>query len=251
MGTHLAGGIAHDFNNLLGAVLAQAELALEELAAGSHPEVATDGSRNVVIHGSEIVRAVADLCRKDSEDLRTRSTFLGIIKQMVDLFEVFSLQSTPRWKLIWQKDLPAIRANAAQLRQIIVTLITNASEAIGDRDGVNRVATGHVAIDRPAAAVEKGVTEGDCTCNWMYPTRGAACRRKPTVGVFDPFFRKSPGRGLGLAVVQGIVQSLRGAIHLASEPGKGTTFQILLPSEAGAEGTGDPIPQAEEVHNRR
>ena len=239
----LASGIAHDFNNLLGAVLAQAELALEELAAGSHPEEELQRIKNVVIHGSEIVRQLLIYAGKDSEDLELIDVS-RIIKQMVDLFEV-SVSKHAALEIDLAKDLPAIRANAAQLRQIIVNLITNASEAIGDRDGVIRVATGHVAIDRPAA-VSRGVTEGDYVQLDVSDT-GRGMSPETQVRVFDPFFTtKSPGRGLGLAVVQGFVRKLRGAIHVASEPGKGTTFQILLPSEAGAEGTGDPIPQAED-----
>jgi len=100
-------------------------------------------------------------------------------------------------------------------------------------------------LDR-AAAVWKGVTEGDYVQVEVSDT-GGGMPLETQARVFDPFFTtKSPGRGLGLAVVQGFVRKLRGAIHLASEPGKGTTFQILLPFEAGAEATAGPIPRAEE-----
>jgi len=240
----LASGIAHDFNNLLGAVLAQADLALAELAAGSHPEEELQRIRDVAIHGAEIVRQLMIYAGKESESLELIDVS-RIIQQMVDLFKV-AVSKHAALEIDLAKDLPAVRANAALLRQIVVNLVTNASEAIGDRDGVIRVATEHVAIDR-AAATSKGVSEGVYVQLEISDT-GPGMSPETQARMFDPFFTtKSTGRGLGLAVVQGCVRKLGGAIHFASEPGKGTTFQILLPLEAGAEATAGPIPQAEEV----
>jgi CheY-like chemotaxis protein len=136
------------------------------------------------------------------------------------------------------KDLPAIHADAAQLRQIVLNLVTNASEAIGDRDGVVRVTTRCVRagedspggiLSHPADIHYVQLVVSD-TGRGMFP--GVQAK------VFDPFTTKSAGHGLGLAIVDGIVRSLHGKIDLASEPGKGTTFQIFLPCEGIA-----PIPE--------
>jgi CheY-like chemotaxis protein len=124
-----------------------------------------------------------------------------------------------------------------QIRQIVMNLITNASDAIGDRDGVIRVITRRLTLTGESAPIS--FPDGDYVELEVSDT-GRGMSTKTQAKVFDPFFTtKSAGRGLGLAVVQGIVRSLGGAIHLTSEPDKGTTFQILLPcaeSTAGARG---------------
>jgi CheY-like chemotaxis protein len=127
--------------------------------------------------------------------------------------------------------LPAVRASAAQLRQIVMNLITNASDAIGDRDGVIRVITRRVTLKRESAGSSfRTLPDGEYLQLEVSDT-GRGMSPQTQARVFDPFFTtKSAGRGLGLAVVQGIVRSLGGAIHLASEPDKGTTFLVLLPS---------------------
>jgi CheY-like chemotaxis protein len=111
-----------------------------------------------------------------------------------------------------------------------MNLVTNASDAIGDRDGVIRVITRRVGTEGAATAISSGsLANGDYVQLEVSDT-GLGMSPQTQAKVFDPFFTtKSAGRGLGLAVVQGIVRSLGGAIHLASEPNKGTTFQVLLP----------------------
>jgi two-component system cell cycle sensor histidine kinase/response regulator CckA len=167
------------------------------------------------------------------------------VKDMLDLLKVsVSKRAVIETDLV--QDLPAVRANGAQIRQIVMNLVTNASEAIGDRDGVIRLTTARVTIGRDAAN-SKGVTQGDYVQLAVSDT-GGGMQVETQARVFDPFFTtKAAGRGIGLAVVQGNVLKLRGAIHLVSEPGKGTTFQILLPSEAGVGATAGPVRGAEEA----
>lgn len=212
----LAGGIAHDFNNLLGAVQAQAELGLSELDAGSSCKKELNAISEVAMRGSEIVRQLMIYAGKESEavgpvDLsKTVEEMLSLLKVSVTKHALIEAHLDP--------DLPAIQANAAQLRQIVMNLITNASDAIGDRDGVIRVIT-RTLPDGEFVELEVSDT-------------GRGMSQQTQAKVFDPFFTtKSLGRGLGMAVVQGIVRNLGGAIHLATEPDKGTTFQVLLPSE--------------------
>jgi len=224
----LAGGIAHDFNNLLSAVEAQAELALAELDGGSSCKEELKSIREVAIRGSEIVRQLMIYAGKESAvvglvDLsKTVDEMLALLKVSVTKHAVI--------KADLDQDLPAIRASAAQIRQIVMNLITNASDAIGDRDGVIRVITRRVALKGESAAFSsRTLGDGDYVALEVADT-GRGMPLQTQEKVFDPFFTtKSAGRGLGLAVVQGIVRSLGGAIHLTSEPGKGTTFRILLP----------------------
>jgi len=240
----LAGGIAHDFNNLLGGILAQADLAMVELASGSEPAEELQRIRDVAIHGAEIVRQLMLFAGEESEHLELID-LSQIIKQMVDLFKA-SVAKGAALETHLDMELPAIRANAAELRQIVMNLITNASEALGDRDGVIRLTTKHVTV-RPVAAISKGVTEGDYVQLEVSDT-GRGMSSETQARMFDPFFTtKSAGRGLGLAAVGGIVRKLRGAIDVVSEPGKGATFQILLPSEVGVRVIAGPFRSAGEA----
>jgi PAS domain S-box-containing protein len=226
----LASGIAHDFNNVLGGVLAQADLALTELEDGSSPEQELKAIRNAAIRGSEVVRELLIYAGKDSE-IRELVDLSQIVKEMLELLTV-SISKHAILDIDVGQDLPAVRANPAQIRQIVMNLIVNASEALAEREGIIRLATRYVKGGKDSSALtsdplsEGGYIEldvSDTGCGMSAETRAR---------VFDPFFTtKSAGHGLGLAVVNGIVRSLHGKIHLTSKPGIGTTFKILLPCD--------------------
>jgi CheY-like chemotaxis protein/two-component sensor histidine kinase len=224
----LAGGIAHDFNNLLGGVLAQAELALGELAAGLHPEEELKSIRNVAIRGSEIVRQLMIYAGKENPviglvDLsETIRDMMELLKVSVSKHVVLEMELSP--------DLPAVQANAAQLRQIVLNLVMNASDAIGDQDGVIRVATRCVKTGQKlSGGISRLLVDGDYLELEVSDT-GHGMTPETQAKAFDPFFTtKSAGHGLGLAVVDGIVRSLGGAIRFTSDLGRGTSFRILLP----------------------
>src|SRR3954454_1723394 len=225
----LATGIAHDFNNLLGGVLGQAELALNELAVGSPPEEELKAIRDVAIHGSEIVRELMIYAGKDSV-VREPVDLSQIVKEMLELLKI-SVSKHATLETDFSEDIPPVWANAAQIRQVVMNVVANASEALGERDGVIRVSTRSVKIDLDSsAAISNHFADGnylqlevsDTGCGMSDETRARA---------FDPFFStKSTGHGLGLAVVSGIVRGLGGAVRVTSELGKGTTFRIFLPS---------------------
>jgi two-component system, cell cycle sensor histidine kinase and response regulator CckA len=224
----LASGIAHDFNNLLGGVLSQAELALEELAAGLLPEEELKRIRAVAIRGSEIVRQLMIYAGKETEVVELVDVS-RITEEMLELLKA-SVSKHAVLETDLGKDLPAVRANAAQLRQVVMNLITNASEAIGDRNGAIRVTTRRVFVGRNSAVTaSERLSAGDYLQLEVSDT-GRGMAPETQARVFDPFFTtKSAGRGLGLPVVHGIVRGLHGAIRLTSAPGAGSTFQILLP----------------------
>ena len=150
----LAGGIAHDFNNLLGGILAHSELALAELASGSRPEEELERIRAVAIRGAEIVRQLMIYAGQESEVLELVDVS-AIVEDMLELLKV-SVSKHAAVETDLGKDLPAVRANPAQIRQVVMNLITNASEAIGDRDGVIRVTTGRVTVGRDSPAGDLG-----------------------------------------------------------------------------------------------
>ena len=222
----LAGGIAHDFNNLLGAVLAQAELALAELAEGASPEGELNAIRDVAMRGSEIVRELMIYAGQESEVLEPVDVS-EIVEGMLELLKI-SISKHATLETDLSNHLPAIQATVAQISQLVMNLATNASEAMGDRDGVIRVTTQHVVVAHGSQLSER-LAGGEYVQLEVSDT-GGGMSPETQARVFDPFFStKSPGRGLGLALVQGIVRRLGGTINLASEPGHGTSFQVLLP----------------------
>ena len=129
----LASGIAHDFNNLLGAVIAQAELARAEYGAGESPETHLGAIETTAVRGSDIVRQLMVYAGTDRQPLQLVD-LSAVVEEMLGLLKV-SVSKHAALETDLAENLPAVRANAAQLRQIVLNLITNASEAIGSRDG--------------------------------------------------------------------------------------------------------------------
>jgi PAS domain S-box-containing protein len=232
----LANGIAHDFNNLLGAVVAQAELALDDLSAGLRPEEELRAIRDIAVRGSEIVRQLMIYAGEEKEVLGPVDISQAV-EEMIGLLRV-SISKNATLDTDLGKCLPAVRANAGQISQIVINLVTNASEAIGTRDGAIRVTTR--CVTTPEGEYLKLVVSD--TGEGMSPDTQAR--------VFDPFFTtKAAGRGLGLAVVQGIVRVLGGSIRIDSEPDRGATFEILLPcAETAAADTAGGGAACEEEH---
>jgi len=241
----LASGIAHDFNNLLGGVLAQAELGLAGLAPGSNPEAELKAVRDAALRGSEIVRELMVYAGKETAVVELVGVS-QIVAEMLEFLKV-SVSKHAVMEANLGKDLPPVQANAAQLRQIVMNLVTNASDAIGDRDGVIRVSTSQLKVGRDSGKLSDRLADGDYLQLEVTDTgRGMSLETKAKL--FDPFFTtKSAGHGLGLAVVQGIVRGLGGSIDVMSEPGNGTTFQILLPfAETAGPATRDAVSAIEE-----
>jgi PAS domain S-box-containing protein len=236
----LAAGIAHDFNNLLGAVLVQAEMALMELGAGSNPEEELRTIRGVAVRGADVVRQLMTYAGKESPAFgpvdisQTIGEMNGLLNVSVPKHVLLELQLG--------KDLPFVRANPAQLQQVVMNLVTNASDAVGQRGGLIRVTTSCVDVHRDSWGVSQGLDEGDHVQLEVSDT-GCGMPPETQARVFDPFFTtKSAGHGLGLSIIHGIVRGLNGAIQVMSDPGKGTTFKILLPAAEAMAGQIDAVP---------
>ena len=166
----LAGGIAHDFNNLLGGVLAFSELALAELADGSNPAEELHRIRDASMRGAEIVRQLMVYAGEETEALESVD-ISEIVKDMLELLKV-SVSKHVRVETDLGTELRTVRANPSQIRQVVMNLFYNASEAIGDRDGVIRVTTAQVTADPGASLVTMWPRAN--TCGWRSLTQVAA-----------------------------------------------------------------------------
>ena len=227
----LAGGIAHDFNNLLTGILGNADLALADLS----PVAPARESVEAIETGA---RRAAELCRQllaysgKGRFLVQPLDVMELVQEMGHLLSV-SISKKVMLKYHFAKSLPAVEADATQMRQTIMNLILNASEAIGDRSGVISVTTGLAHCDPEylkTCFVADGIQPGDFVYLEVADT-GQGMDKATQDRIFDPFFTtKFTGRGLGLAAVLGIVRGHRGAIKVYSEVGRGSTFKLLFPA---------------------
>jgi CheY-like chemotaxis protein len=148
-------------------------------------------------------------------------------------------------------NLPTVRANAAQIRQVFMNLITNASEALEQKEGVISVSLATLKSGpSPSDEEVSGLPEGEYV---RLVVADSGCGMTPEIQakIFDPFFTtKFAGRGLGLGAVQGIVRSHGGTIRLTSAPGQGSRFDILLPCAQNVEGGGDNEVRSSDVDVR-
>jgi PAS domain S-box-containing protein len=226
----LAGGIAHDFNNLLTVVLGGAELAMSDLAPG-------DPARRSIGQIRDAGRRAADL----TNQLLAYAGRGQITVEPVDLSELIGgmeelLKVSISKKAVLRSELaeglPRISGDAGQISQVVLNLITNASEALGDEKGVIKVVTdviNHHGEYRPNTYPPVGLTAGTYAYLSVRDS-GEGMDPETEPRVFEPFFTtKASGRGLGLSAVLGIVQAHAGAVSIETELGAGTTFQVLFP----------------------
>jgi two-component system, cell cycle sensor histidine kinase and response regulator CckA len=152
-----------------------------------------------------------------------------LVEEMLELLKV-SISKQVALKINLDKYLPAAWGSAPQIRQVVMNLVINASEAIGEKEGVISVTTSRVEEGwRSGVDNEKDLRPGDYVRLEVSDT-GCGMTEEASAKIFDPFFTtKFPGRGLGLAVVRGIVRDHGGTVDVASAPGQGATFQVLLP----------------------
>jgi two-component system cell cycle sensor histidine kinase/response regulator CckA len=226
----LAGGIAHDFNNLLTVILGNTSLALGTLPA--------DSPARAPLEQVELAsRRCADLARQ----MLAYSGRGRFVVEVVDLAAVLgdlaelikaTISKKAKLSLDFARDTPRIEADVTQLHQVILNLITNASEAIGDDNGTITVSSEQVTADG-TYLLEHGaedLVEGSYALFEVRDT-GSGMDTDTMDKLFDPFFTtKFTGRGLGLAAVQGIVRGHRGAIQVQTEPGVGTAFRLWFPA---------------------
>ncbi len=233
----LAGGIAHDFNNLLTGIMGNASLVLEEAGVDSSERI------REVIHSAEraahLTRQLLAYSGKGQFTARDIDVSRAV-NEIADLVQ-FSVPKSVDLSVTTQKRIPCVRMDPSQLEQILMNLVINAGEAIGEGNvGSVAVATYMTDIDRPFVdGIGEEVAPGRYVCIEVSDT-GSGIDEDKKSKIFDPFFTsKFTGRGLGLAAVAGILRSQKGGITVESARGGGTTFRVLLPeSNRGARESG-------------
>lgn len=230
----LAGGVAHDFNNILMSIMGYAELSLSELPEVGKLHDNISMIQTAAQRAAELTRQMLDFTGKNLLNIAPLE-LSEVVKEMATLLTV-----TISKKISVDFDLAknvAVMADQSQLRQIVMNLVINAAEAIGDENGQINIRTGitdkfdkrikSAMLAEINQAVDYfGFFEVSDTGNGIAPEMLAK--------IFDPFFTtKFTGRGLGLAAVVGIIKSHHGAINVQSSPGKGSCFRVFLPATSG------------------
>jgi two-component system, cell cycle sensor histidine kinase and response regulator CckA len=226
----LAGGIAHDFNNLLAVIMGHAGLALQE--------VPTDSRARERL--SEVISAATSAAQLTEQMLaysgRGKFTVEPInLSQLIEdaarlITTLISKKATVR--LVLDADIPSIEGDPAQIRQVVINLLTNASDALCDRAGTIDVTTGvrRVEGEAPSVLPDRRLAPGKYVFLEVKDS-GCGMDRATSSRIFEPFFTtKFTVLGLGLAAVQGIVRGHRGALQVDSEPERGATFRVLFPA---------------------
>jgi CheY-like chemotaxis protein/two-component sensor histidine kinase len=182
-----------------------------------------------------------------------RQDFNQVIRDVTHLLQV-SMSKKVRLDFDLAEPLPTVQADAAQVQQVVMNLVTNAADAIGDREGTIRITTRAADLDRTdldRAFQGRGLAPGRYVAVEVDDT---GCGMTPEVRarIFDPFFTTKPtGHGLGLAATLGILKGHGAAVEIHSEPGRGTRFRLLFPADPGgvaetrpAEPAGGELPPA-------
>jgi PAS domain S-box-containing protein len=223
----LAGGIAHDFNNLLSAMLGNLNLAQMKLTPG-------DASGPYLEHMEGTIRRAAELTRQmlaysGKGRFVVEPLDLNLLVAEITHLLTVSISKRVQLEYAFARDLPPIEADSAQLQQVVMNLVTNASEAIGETDGLITIGTGLREITRKETET---VFSGQDLEPGRYVTlrvadTGCGMTSETKARIFDPFFStKGSGRGLGLSAMLGILRGHQAGIEIQAELGAGSVFQI-------------------------
>lgn len=227
----LAGGIAHDFNNLLMAILGNLDLSQIDIPPDSRSKHFINQARFAARRAADLTNQMLAYSGKGRFDLKTFD-LSELVEEMARLLKA-SISKTVTLNLQMGRNMPYMTADPGQIQQIIMNLIVNASEAIGDRPGVVTITTGVKECDeacleqsrlkeKPPAGLYVFIEVRDTGCGMDEQTKER---------LFDPFFStKFTGRGLGMAAVLGIVRGHRGAIIVESTHGEGTAIRVMFPA---------------------
>ncbi len=227
----LAGDIAHDFNNLLvtvkgGASLGKTMVPAESPVTRCLGDIEHAAERAVLL--CQQMLAYAGKAQRAMEEVELSA----LARQTAPLLQV-AVRKNATFVLDLASGLPALRGDVNQIKQVIMNLVMNGSEALGEAGGKLSVRTGLFSANRAflsSCRVGADLSEGDYLLLEVSDT-GHGMSPEVLARIFDPFFTtKITGRGLGLVATSGIVRSHGGAIAVESKPGLGTTFRVLLPS---------------------
>ncbi len=237
----LAGGIAHDFNNLLMGILGSLDLAREDLAPHSPAQAGIEQAVQATRRAADLTRQMLAYSGK-GKFVVTRMDLSDLARENADLFRTVVARSVS-FNVSHDGPCP-IEADPGQVEQVIMNLITNASDALADRPGVVSLTTGVRECDESCLARSR-LAEKPAPGRFAFvevSDNGCGMDEATQECLFDPFFTtKFTGRGLGMAAVLGIVRGHGGAITVDSAPERGTTVCVLFPACVGGEAKTAPM----------
>jgi PAS domain S-box-containing protein len=239
----LAGVIAHEFNNIIGGILAQADLAMENLKHPNGPADQLHTIRGLAVRAAGGVRQL--MIYAGHEDACPEAVDISrLIYETVDVLR-FVVSKRIELNTDLYAGLPIVEANPTQLRQLVINLVNNAADAIGKDPGVIAIRTSRVTRTKPDGG-------RDCYVDLTVSDNGCGIDPAARPRIFDPFFTtKRDSHGLGLAIVDRIVHDVGGHIQIETEAKRGTTFQILLPAHERVEAAAPTIATGELEDDRR
>lgn len=217
----LCGGVAHDFNNVLSPIRMAVELALEEVVEGAEIHHYLNEIRIAAQRATDLVGQILVMSR--FQEPHTTAVSLGPLVRESVRFLRATLPATVELRCHVGTDRDTIRADAAQIQQVLINLGTNAAHAMGIEGGTLDIELDEVALGKEGQAPQVRLTVRDT---------GSGMSPEVKERAFEPYFTTKPvgeGSGLGLAIVHGIVENHSGSIEVESEPGKGTTFNVYFP----------------------
>jgi two-component system cell cycle sensor histidine kinase/response regulator CckA len=229
---NLAGGIAHDFNNMLMAIMGNTNFILNEVCIND--EIRNDANEILKVsnRAASLVQQLLAFSRKQLLQLQIIN-LNHIIKDMEKMLHNL-IRENIRITLNLSSDLNTCKADPVQLQQIIMNLSINASDAMSD-GGELDITTSNFHLSKTSDDDDLELLPGDYIMLTVRDT-GQGMDKTTKEKIFDPFFTtkgREAGTGLGLSTVYGILKQIEGGIKVISEPGKGTTFKIFLPSVSG------------------
>jgi two-component system, cell cycle sensor histidine kinase and response regulator CckA len=242
----LAGGIAHDFNNLLAVIMSNIEIVIADIPMTSPVQKYLTNALLAGKRSAELTRQMLAYSGR-GRYITARIDLSNLVRGLSDLLKV-SISKSVRLEFNLAPNLPLIEVDAAQIQQVLMNLVSNASEAIADKPGVVTISTSVRECDASYLAETRTSNKPRPGRYVILEVSDTGCGMDDTVRakLFDPFFTtKFVGRGLGMSAVLGIVQGHGGAIMVSSKPKKGTVISVVLPAlkkEPDVSAANEPLP---------
>ncbi len=231
----LAGGIAHDFNNIFAGILGYASLARMDLPESSPVQHSLQEIESSTLRAAELCQQMLAYAGKGQFEMSDVDVS-ALVQATAHLLQV-SIPKKIQLKLELMPQLPSVRADPNQLRQVLMNLVLNAGEAVGDRRGSIRIVSGAMRADASWLATSV-VTPPPPPGDYVYLEvidDGRGMSAETRARIFEPFFTtKFTGHGLGLSAVLGIVRSHGGTLHVYSELDQGARIRIAFPAQQAA-----------------
>jgi PAS domain S-box-containing protein len=227
----LSAGIAHDFNSLVGAILGEAHLASSDMDPDSPGYANVERIAAAAKRAAGVVRLLMDYVGDQSDAAQPELVDLaGVIREIVPHLKALTSKAGEIRTNLAPR-LPFVRAKPHQIRQVVLNLILNAVEALEGQKGMVTVTTSEVEVGQDQTDESWQELARGRYVKLEVADTGCGMTDEVKARVFDPYYTtKFLGRGLGLAAVKGIVSGHGGHIIARSAPGKGSTFELLLPT---------------------